>query len=340
MSLSLAVVMDPIESITPYKDTTLAMLLAAQARGWRCFVMHPKDLFVAEQAVHTHRREIRVFDDNEHWFDVIGEDTVALASHDIVLMRKDPPFDMNFIFSTYLLERAALEGTLVSNRPASLRDVNEKLSTLAYPELTPPTLVTSQGGLLRGFITEHEDVIVKPLDGMGGMGIFRLTPKDPNISMVLETATLNGTVPIMAQRFVPEIVEGDKRILLVSGIPAPFALARVPLAGETRGNLAAGGRGVPVPLTERDKEIAASVAPMLLEKGLDFVGLDVIGRYLTEINVTSPTCAREIDAHMHSLPGAPEADANGYRRGISDDYFDALERILGSGKRKAPDLNL
>ena len=328
MSLSLAVVMDPIESITPYKDTTLAMLLAAQARGWQCFVMHPNDLFVAEQAVQSHRREVRVFDDNDHWFEVVGEDTVPLASHDMVLMRKDPPFDMNFIFTTYLLERAALEGTLVSNRPASLRDVNEKLSTLAYPELTPPTLVTSQIELLRNFIHEYEDVIVKPLDGMGGMGIFRLTPNDPNISMVLGTATMGETVPIMAQRFVPEIVDGDKRILLVAGVPAPFALARIPLAGETRGNLAAGGRGVPIPLTDRDREIAASVAPMLLEKGLDFVGLDVIGRYLTEINVTSPTCAREIDAHMHSLPDTPEPDSNGYKRGIADDYFDALERQL------------
>ena len=328
MSLSLAVVMDPIESITPYKDTTLAMLLAAQARGWRCYVMHPNDLFVASQAVHTHRREVRVFDDNDHWFEVVGEDTVALASHDMVLMRKDPPFDMNFIFSTYLLERAASEGTLVSNRPASLRDVNEKLSTLAYPDLTPPTLVTSQIELLRRFIHEHDDVIVKPLDGMGGMGIFRLTPSDPNISMVLGTATLGETVPIMAQRFVPEIVDGDKRILLIAGVPAPFALARIPLAGETRGNLAAGGRGVPVPLTERDREIASQVAPMLMEKGLDFVGLDVIGRYLTEINVTSPTCAREIDAHQHSMADAPKPNANGYRKGIADDYLDSLERQL------------
>ena len=328
MSLSLAVVMDPIESITPYKDTTLAMLLAAQARGWRCFVMHPRDLFVANDAVQTHRREVRVFDDNDHWFDILSEDTVPLAQHDLVLMRKDPPFDMNFIFSTYLLERAAEEGTFVSNRPASLRDVNEKLATLAYPELTPPTLVTSSSALLRDFIHEHDDVIVKPLDGMGGMGIFRLTPSDPNISMVLGTATLDGAVPIMAQRYVPEIVDGDKRILVINGKPAPFALARIPLAGETRGNLAAGGRGVPIALSERDREIAETVAPMLLEKGLDFVGLDVIGRYLTEINVTSPTCAREIDAHMHSLPEAPAADANGYQRGIADDYFDSLETQL------------
>ncbi len=329
MSLSLAVVMDPIESITPYKDTTLAMLLAAQARGWRCFVMHPRDLFVANDAVQTHRREVRVYDDNDHWFDILKEDTVPLAQHDMVLMRKDPPFDMNFIFSTYLLERAVEEGTFVSNRPSSLRDVNEKLSTLIYPELTPPTLVTSDRELLRGFIDEHKDVIVKPLDGMGGMGIFRLTPTDPNISMVLGTATLSGTVPIMAQRYVPEIVDGDKRILVVAGKPAPFALARIPLAGETRGNLAAGGRGVPVALSERDREIAETVAPMLVEKGLDFVGLDVIGRYLTEINVTSPTCAREIDAHMHSLADAPSADANGYQRGIADEYFDALEAHLG-----------
>jgi len=330
MSLSLAVVMDPIESIAPYKDTTLAMLLAAQARQWRCFVMHPTDLYVADDAVQCLRREVRVFDDNDHWFEVISEDTVPLASHDIVLMRKDPPFDMNFIFSTYLLERAALEGTLVSNRPASLRDVNEKLSTLAYPDLTPPTLVTSHIEHLRSFIEKHQDVIVKPLDGMGGMGIFRLTPSDPNISMILGTATAAETVPIMAQRYVPEIVDGDKRILVIDGEPAPFALARIPLAGETRGNLAAGGRGVPVALTDRDREIAATIAPMLKEKGLDFVGLDVIGRYLTEINVTSPTCAREIDAHMHGLSTAPAPDSQGYRRGLSDLYFDALEAQLAS----------
>jgi len=332
MSLSLAVVMDPIESIAAYKDTTHAMLLAAQARGWRSFVMHPNDLFVANDKVQTYRREVRVFDDNDHWFEVLSEDTVPLSDHDLVLMRKDPPFDMNFIFSTYLLERAAGEGTFVSNRPGSLRDVNEKLSTLAYPELTPPTLVTSNIQRLRDFIDTHKDVIVKPLDGMGGMGIFRLTPEDPNISMVLGTATSDQAIPIMAQRYVPEIVDGDKRILIIDGKPAPFALARIPLAGETRGNLAAGGRGVPIPLTDRDREIASAVAPMLLEKGLHFVGLDVIGRYLTEINVTSPTCAREIDAHMHQLPDAPAPDANGYRRGIADDYFDALEAKLGSAR--------
>lgn len=329
MSLTLAVVMDPIESITPYKDTTLAMLLAAQARGWSCFVMHPNDLFVSGQAVHARRRQVRVFDNNEHWFEVVSEDAVPLASHDIVLMRKDPPFDMNFIFTTYLLERAAAEGTLVSNRPGSLRDVNEKLATLAYPQLTPTTLVTSNVDRLKDFIKAEQDIIVKPLDGMGGMGIFRLTPEDPNISMVLGTATLAGTVPIMAQRYVPEIVDGDKRILMVAGKPIPFALARIPLAGETRGNLAAGGRGVPVALTDRDREIAETVAPMLIEKGLDFVGLDVIGSYLTEINVTSPTCAREIDAHQHQLADAPTANDKVYRRGISDEYLDALEAQLG-----------
>jgi len=329
MSISLAVVMDPIESITPYKDTTLAMLLAAQARGWRNFVMHPNDLYVADHAVHARRREVRVFDNNDHWFDVLSADSVRLASHDIVLMRKDPPFDMNFIFTTYLLERAAFEGTLVSNRPASLRDINEKLATLAYPDLTPPTLVSSNIEHLREFLQQHNDVIVKPLDGMGGMGIFRLTPDDPNISMILGTATVAETVPIMAQRYVPEIVDGDKRVLLVDGKPVPYALARIPLAGETRGNLAAGGRGVAQPLTDRDREIAATVAPMLREKGLDFVGLDVIGSYLTEINVTSPTCVREIDAHQRQLPDAATANADGYCRGIADDYLDALEQRLG-----------
>jgi len=333
MSLTLAVVMDPIESIAPYKDTTLAMLLAAQARGWRCYVMPPNDLFVADNAVQTQRREVRVYDNNDHWFDVLTEDTARLADHDIVLMRKDPPFDMNFIFCTYLLERAASEGALVSNRPSSLRDVNEKLATLAYPDLTPPTLVSSAVEHLRSFIEEHQDVIVKPLDGMGGMGIFRLTPNDPNISMVLGTSTANGTVPIMAQRYVPEIVDGDKRVLVVNGKPVPFALARIPLAGETRGNLAAGGRGVPVPLTDRDREIVAAVTPMLREKGLDFVGLDVIGRYLTEINVTSPTCARELDAHLHQQANAPEANTNGYRRSIADDYFDGLELTLAAQDR-------
>jgi len=235
----------------------------------------------------------------------------SIAAYDVVLMRKDPPFDMNFVYTTYVLEQAEREGSWIINKPQSLRDCNEKLFATQFPELQVPTLVTSQQSLIREFIKEHGDVIVKPLDGMGGMGIFRLYQDGVNIGSTLEMLTELGTRPIMAQRYIPEIVEGDKRILMVNGEPVPYCLARIPQNGEVRGNLAAGGLGQARPLTENDKLIAAKIGPFLREKGLVFVGLDVIGNYVTEINVTSPTCIREIDAQFGTS--------------IADDLFDVLE---------------
>ena len=325
MATTLGVVMDPIESVTPYKDTTLAMLLAAQARGWTLHVIEQRDIFLAGGRVHARRRRVRVADDDERWFEAEEAREAPLAEHDVVLMRKDPPFDMHYVYTTYLLEHAAAEGVLVSNRPSSLRDVNEKLATAWFPELCPPTLVTADPARLKRFVAEHGDAIVKPLDGMGGSGIFRLRPDDPNLNIVLEQSTRGGRLQIMAQRYVPEITEGDKRVLVVGGA-VDHALARVPAQGETRGNLAAGGRGVPVPLGEAERRIVDAVAPMLLERGLLFVGLDVIGDRLTEINVTSPTCARELDARAAEAAGKP---VRGGVPGIAARYLDALERELG-----------
>ena len=328
MSLTLGVVMDPIESVKPHKDTTFAMLLAAQARGWTVHVMEQPDLYLVQGRTHARRRRVRVFDDDTHWFEAEEAHDAPLAEHDIVLMRKDPPFDMDYVYTTYLLERAAAEGVLVSNRPSSLRDVNEKLFTAWFPELCPITLVTASAARLKAFVVEHGDAIVKPLDGMGGVGIFRLRPDDPNLNIILEQSTRGDRLQIMAQRYLPEIAEGDKRVLVVAGEAVDHALARIPAAGETRGNLAAGGRGVPVPLGAAERRIVERVAPVLLERGLDFVGLDVIGERLTEINVTSPTCARELDARAETAAGRPP---RGGVPGIAARYLDALEAKLGRG---------
>jgi len=268
--------------------------------------------------VHAAQRKVRVYDDNDHWFEAEALHDAPMTSHDIILMRKDPPFNMDYIYTTYLLERAAIDGTLVSNRPSSLRDVNEKLYTAWFSEYCPPTLVTTSADRLKHFVNEHEDAIIKPLDGMGGESIYRLTPDDPNINVVLEHMTQRNKLQIMAQRYIPEIRDGDKRVLVVNGKPVSHALARVPAQGETRGNLAAGGRGVPQPLNDHDRQLAESLGPHLVEKGLLFVGLDIIGTSLTEINVTSPTCVRELDAHNNG------ADSQGYQTGIADTYLDAL----------------
>ncbi|PID60133.1 MAG: glutathione synthase [Gammaproteobacteria bacterium] len=338
MQVTLGVVMDPIETITPRKDTTLAMLLAGQRRGWALRVIDQKDLWMRDGKVHARYRTIEVRDDDDDWFSVLDEGDAPLAECHIVLMRKDPPFDMHYIYSTYLLEHAAAAGVLVSNRPASLRDVNEKLFTAWFPEHCPTTLVSASSARLREFIIEHDDVIIKPLDGMGGTGIFRLTPDDPNLNIILEQSTMGDSLQIMAQRFLPEISEGDKRILVVDGKVVPFALARIPAAGETRGNLAAGGRGVPVALSDANRRVAEALAPELVRRGLLFVGLDMIGNKLTEINVTSPTCVRELDAHMQALPqneggsrnGSRDGSRDGSRNSIADDYLGALESRLES----------
>jgi glutathione synthase len=295
MSIRLGIVMDPIAGISFKKDSSLAMLLAAQARGWSLFYMEQQDLYQKASVARARTRPLQVFEDAQHWYELQAEQDIALSELDVILMRKDPPFDNEFVYSTYLLEQAEQAGVLVVNRPQSLRDCNEKLFATLFPQCTPPTLVSRRADILREFAVEQRDIILKPLDGMGGASIFRHREGDPNLSVILETLTAHGTQQIMAQGYLPAIKDGDKRILMINGEPIPYCLARIPAAGETRGNLAAGGRGEARPLTDRDRWIAGQVGPTLREKGLLFVGLDVIGEYLTEINVTSPTCIREID---------------------------------------------
>jgi glutathione synthase len=296
MSTRLGVVMDPIASIKVQKDSTFAMLLAAQARGWELYYMEQQDLFLRDGLGQGRMRPLRVSDRDRDWFSWTGP-ARELPLHELhaILMRKDPPLDLEYLYSTYLLEQAEARGTLVVNRCASLRDANEKLFTAWFPQCCAPTLVSREADRFRAFLAEQGDIILKPLDAMGGASVFRVRRDDPNIAVIIETLTDHGRRMAMAQRFIPEIRDGDKRILLIDGEPVPHALARIPAPGETRGNLAAGGRGEGVPLTERDHWICAQVAPVLRAKGLLFVGLDVIGDYLTEINVTSPTCIRELD---------------------------------------------
>ncbi|SEI49812.1 glutathione synthase [Azotobacter beijerinckii] len=295
MSIRLGIVMDPIAQIAFKKDSSLAMLQSAQARGWSLHYMEPQDLYQRGSEARARMRALKVFDDPAHWFELQEEHDAPLADLDVLLMRKDPPFNSEYVYATYLLELAEKAGCLVVNRPQSLRDCNEKFFATQFPQFTPPTLVSRRADILREFAAEHGDVILKPLDEMGGASVFRHRQGDPNLSVILEVLTEHGTRQIMAQRYLPAIKDGDKRILMVDGEPVPYCLARIPAPGETRGNLAAGGRGVAQPLTERDREIAAQVGPELRRRGLLFVGLDVIGEHLTEINVTSPTCIREID---------------------------------------------
>ncbi|GAB7528086.1 glutathione synthase [Pseudomonas sp. 3A(2025)] len=309
MSVRLGIVMDPIERISYKKDSSLAMLLAAQERGWSLFYMEQQDLYLNAGKARARMKPLTVFADPAKWFELGDEADTGLAELDVILMRKDPPFDMEFVYSTYLLEQAERDGVLVVNKPQSLRDCNEKLFATQFPQCTPPTLVSRRPDILRAFTEEQGDTILKPLDGMGGTSIFRHRAGDPNLSVILETLTANGTQQIMAQGYLPAIKDGDKRILVIDGEPVDYCLARIPAAGETRGNLAAGGRGEARPLTERDRWIAAQVGPTLREKGLLFVGLDVIGEHLTEINVTSPTCIREIDNAFGTKIGSLLMDA-------------------------------
>lgn len=295
MAVRLGIVMDPIAQINVKKDSSLAMLLAAQARGWSLFYMENADLYQQEGQARARVKPLKVFNDPQQWFAVEAETDIALAELDVILMRKDPPFNSEYIYTTYLLEMAEAAGVLVVNRPQSLRDCNEKLFATLFPQCMSPTMVSQRADILREFIKVQGDVILKPLDEMGGASIFRHREGDPNLSVILETLTHHGQRQIMVQRYIPAILAGDKRILMIDGEPVPYCLARIPAEGETRGNLAAGGRGVAQPLSPRDKEIAAIVGPELRKRGLLFVGLDVIGDYLTEINVTSPTCIREID---------------------------------------------
>lgn len=288
-------IMDPISSINIKKDSTFAMMLEAQRRGHPLFHILQGDLFADHGVAYARMNPVVVRDDPGGWFELGEAVTKPLHEVQVLLMRKDPPFDMEYIYSTYLLELAQRRGALVVNRPESIRAANEKLFTAWFPQYCPPTLVTRDMARIREFLSEQRHIVVKPLDGMGGAMIFQIREGDSNRNVILETMTNQGRRTVMAQRFLPEYKQGDKRILLIDGEPFPHALARIPAEGEGRANLAAGGTGVGVDLTEREFEICAGIRPVLREMGLTFVGLDVIGDYVTEINVTSPTCIRELD---------------------------------------------
>jgi glutathione synthase len=295
MSLKLGIVMDPIGKIKIHKDTSFAMLLEAQSRGYELYYMELNDLYLRDGRTYARMRRLSVERNEGSWFSFIDQKEAPLDTLDVVLMRKDPPFDQEYIYATYLLECAENQGLYVVNKPRSLRDANEKLFTAWFPQCCPPTLVAREGRKIREFLHEQGEIILKPLDGMGGASIFRIAEKDPNLSVILETMTQHNSRFVMAQRYLPEIVDGDKRILVVNGEAVPYALARIPAQGEVRGNLAAGGRAEGRELTPRDRWIAEQVGPTLRERGLVFVGLDVIGEFLTEVNVTSPTCVQELD---------------------------------------------
>ena len=300
MTMRLGVVMDPIESIHYKKDSTLALLWEAKARGWQINYFEPCDLFLRDGIPFGRARALKVARDPSKWYAFGAEATMPLAELDVILMRKDPPFNEEYIYCTYLLEQAERLGVLVVNRPQSLRDCNEKLFTTWFPQCMPATIVTQSIERLHAFNREHQDIVCKPLNSMGGASVFRLQNNDVNASVVFDTLTRGGTLYTMAQKFIPAITLGDKRILMVNGEPVSHVLARIPQAGDWRGNLAVGAKGVAQVFTERDQYICAQVGPVLRERGLYFVGLDVIGDYLTEINVTSPTCIRELDEQTGS----------------------------------------
>jgi len=296
MKLNVGVVMDPIADITFKKDTTLAMLLEAQSRDCSIYYMEQKDLIFLDGKVKAFMRELEVWDDPNEWYKFKNGEDKLISDLDVIFMRKDPPFNLEYIYTTYLLEHAENAGVLVVNKPQSLRDANEKMITTWFPQCAPPTLVTRNINDLQLFLDEQEEIVVKPLDFMGGVHVFRIKKSEPNTNVILETITELNSRTIIAQKFIPEIIsEGDKRIIIVDGQVVPFALARIPREGDSRGNLAAGAKAHVVELSDRDKWIAEQVGPVLKQKGLLFAGLDVIGDYLTEINVTSPTCVRELD---------------------------------------------
>ncbi|MGI2192834.1 glutathione synthase [Shewanella baltica] len=294
--IKLGIVMDPISEINIKKDSSFAMLMAAQDRGYQLFYMEMADLAMVNGVAMANMRPLTVINDASKWFELGESQDTPMSELDVILMRKDPPFDTEFIYATYMLERAEEQGVLIVNKPQSLRDANEKLFTAWFSEFTPETIVTRDAKRIRAFHQAKGDIILKPLDGMGGTSIFRVKQDDPNLGVIIETLTSYGQQYAMAQAFIPEITKGDKRILVVDGEPVPYALARIPMKGETRGNLAAGGSGVAQPLSDSDWAIARAIGPELKKRGLIFVGLDVIGDKLTEINVTSPTCIREIQA--------------------------------------------
>lgn len=317
--MKIGVIMDPIESIKPYKDSTFAMMLAAQKREWELHYLLQSDIAFEQGEARAGSRRVRVIDRRENWFELGAREEGPLNRFDVMLMRVDPPFNMEYIYTTYLLEQAQEAGTLVINNPQALRDVNEKFFTTYFPQCLPETIVSRDPERFKHFLSKEGKIVVKPLDGMGGASIFQLTQGDPNTNVILETLLENGTKTAMAQRFLPEYKAGDKRILLINGEPVPYALARLPAPGESRANLAAGGSFKGVPLTERDRWICAELAPELKRRGLIFVGIDVIGDYLTEINVTSPTCIRELD--------------DIYGLDIGGDLMDWIEKHLERPKR-------
>ena len=292
--MKLAFILDPLESIKTEKDSSYAMMLETARRGYEVYALYQGDLAWDKAGVAGLARRLHLQPDDHDWYRADPAQTIRLADFDAVLMRKDPPFDMEYVYSTYLLELAEAQGARVFNRPRAIRDFNEKMAIARFAQFTVPTLVTRRSDWLRGFLAEHGDIILKPLDGMGGASVFRVTGNDPNIGVILETLTQRGTRSAMAQRFIPQIRDGDKRVLVIAGEPVPYSLARIPAPGETRGNLAAGASGIARELSPRDREIALALGPELMRHGLLLVGLDVIGDYLTEVNVTSPTCFREI----------------------------------------------
>ncbi len=296
--MRLAFILDPLPGLKAYKDSSIAIMRAAQARGHRIYAILRPDLAWREGQVFARVQAITVSDDNACWYAAGETTTETLTAFDAVLMRQDPPFDFEYITATWLLESAVAAGARVFNHPRSVRDHSEKIAITEFAQFTAPTLVARAAEDLNAFIDDMGDTILKPLDGMGGSGIFRVRADDPNRNAIIETLTDMGQRTIMAQRYLPQIVDGDKRVLIIGGEVIPYSLARIPKAGETRGNLAAGGRGVAMPLTEREREIAETLAPTLWARGLLIVGLDVIGGHLTEVNVTSPTCMVEIHAQQ------------------------------------------
>ena len=298
MSKKLGIIMDPIQSINFKKDTSLLILLAAKKSGFTLYLIEQNDLYLDCDEPRALTAELNVFDDEKEWFELKTKKDVSMSDLDVILMRKDPPFNKEYIYSTYILEAAKRKGVLIVNDPQSLRDCNEKIFATEFKQFTPPLIVTKNIKLLKAFLAQNEEVVYKPLDGMGGESIFKVNYKDENINVILETLTKFGTRTIMAQKYIADISNGDKRILIIGGKVIPLCLARIPPKGEFRGNLAAGGSGIVKQLSERDLLIANSVAEICVKRGLLFVGLDIIGNFLTEINVTSPTCAREIDKEL------------------------------------------
>jgi glutathione synthase len=316
--MKIAFVVDPLDSFKIFKDTTFAIMREAAARDHHLYAMEQADLDWRGGIVHGNARRLHLTGRKPDWYSAEEPEATPLREFDAVLMRKDPPFDMEYVYSTYLLELGESQGARVFNRARAIRDWNEKLGVARFPQFAPPSVVTRRDSLIRDFLAEHSDVILKPLDGMGGASVFRVRHDDPNVNVIIETVTHYGHRTIMAQRYLADIRDGDKRVLLIDGKPVPYCLARVPKPGETRGNLAAGGTGVARELTARDREIAGALGPALQREGLLLVGLDIIGDYLTEVNVTSPTCFQEI------------TEQTGFN--VAGMMLDALERALGKQK--------